>query len=142
MSTEQNKLLARRCFKALADNDQTTLKELLAPDFLAHMPNMPGPLNREAFRQHLGMFAVAFSDGRMTVEDQIAEGDKVVTRATWRAIHSGNFQGLPPTGRQVAIGAIIVQRLKEGKIVEYWPLFDMMGLMQQLGLVPPSQSAR
>jgi predicted ester cyclase len=59
-----------------------------------------------------------------------------------RAIHSGNFQGVAPTGKQIAVGGTIVQRIKEGRIVEHWPFFDWMGMMQQLGMVPPPQPAK
>jgi len=131
----QNKAIARRFFEA-------SDAELLAPDLVVHLPGAPAPLNREALLQEISMFNTAFSDGHIMVEDQIAEGDKVATRVTWRGIHSGNFQSLPPTGKQIAMGAIVVQRIKEGKIVEHWPLFDLMGMMQQLGLVPPPQPTR
>jgi len=136
MTSEQNKVIARRFFEA-------SEVELLAPDIVVHFPGAPGPLNREALLQEVSMFNAAFSDRLIMVEDQIAEGDKVATRVTLQAIHSlGDFLGHPPTGKQIAIGAIIVQRIKEGKIVEHWPLFDMMGLMQQLSLVPPPQPTR
>jgi steroid delta-isomerase-like uncharacterized protein len=135
MSTEQNKAIVRRFFEGHA-------VELLAPDLVVHIPGAPAPLNREAFLQVLSMHDTAFSDGHTVIEDQIAEGDKVATRITWRGIHSGSYQGLPPTGKQIAMSATVVQRIKEGKIVEHWPLFDLLGMMQQLGLIPSSQAAR
>jgi len=133
MTTEQNKAIARRFFEA-------SDVELLSPDLVVHYPGAPAPLNREELMQELSIFNTAFSDRHMMVEDQIAEGDKVTTRITWRGIHSGNFQGLPPTGKQIVMDATIVQRIKEGKIVEHWPLFNLMGMMQQLGLIPPPQA--
>ncbi|HEY1408671.1 MAG TPA: ester cyclase [Promineifilum sp.] len=135
MTTEQNKALARRVLEAIGANDQARLKELLAPDFVAHQPG--GPQNGQAFVQHLSSFRLAFSDSEFTVEEQIAEGDRIATRATWQAIHSGDFQGLPPTGKQIAISAIFFGRIREGKFVENRSLFDQMSLMQQLGLIPP-----
>ena len=135
MTTEQNKALARRVLEAIGANDQARLKELLAPDFVAHQPG--GPQNGQAFVQHLSGFRLAFSDSEFTVEEQIAEGDRIATRATWQAIHSGDFQGLPPTGKQIAISAIFFGRIREGKFVESRSLFDQMSLMQQLGLIPP-----
>lgn len=135
MTTEQNKALARRVLEAIGANDQARLKELLAPDFVAHQPG--GPQNGQAFVQHLSSFRLAFSDSEFTVEEQIAEGDRIATRATWQAIHSGDFQGLPPTGKQIAISAIFFGRIREGKFVESRSLFDQMSLMQQLGLIPP-----
>ncbi len=83
-------------------------------------------------------FNAAFSELHFSIEDLIAEGDKVVARTTSRAIHSGDYQGLPPTGKQIAFSGITVERIKDGKIVERWASYDMMGLMQQLGLVPSS----
>ena len=137
----QNKAIARRFFEAFEANDQAAFNEVLAPDLVAHT-HAPGPVNRETMLQGVSMFNAAFSELHFTIEDLITEGDKVVARTTLRAVHSGNFQGLPPTGKQIAMDAIIVQRIKEGKIAEHWPLFDLMGMMQQLGLVPPPQPSR
>jgi predicted ester cyclase len=93
--------------------------------------------------QGLGMISAAFSDSHYTVEDQIAEGDKVATRPTWRAIHSaGDFQGLPPAGKQVVVLGISIERIQDGKIVERWVSYDQIGMMQQLGLIPPPQASR
>jgi steroid delta-isomerase-like uncharacterized protein len=141
MTSEQNKAVARRFFEALGANDQATLKELLAPDFVAHHSATPGPLSREALLQGISMISAAFSDNHYTIEDQIAEGDRVATRVTWRAIHSGDFQGLSPTGKQVVVSGIAVERHKDGKIVERWVNHDQLGLIQQIGIVPP-QPAR
>lgn len=135
MSNEQIKAIVRRFVEASVESDQGPMKELLASDFVAHQPG--GPQDREAFLQHLRGFLVAFSDSRFSVEEQIAEGDKVMTRATWRATHSGDFQGVRPTGKQIAISAILIERLEDGKIVEHRGLFDQLSMMQQLGLVPP-----
>ncbi len=142
MTTEENKAIVRRYVEAHAANDQAALKEVLAPDPVAHRASSTDSLNREALLQGISMFSAAFSDRQFTMEDQIAEGDKVMTRYTWRGTHSGDFQGLPPTGKQVAISAFFVQRIQEGKIVEFWHLFDQLALMQQLGLVPPPQPTR
>ena len=135
MTNEQNKALMRRFLESSIADDQTTFRELLAPDFVAHLAG--GPQNREAFLQQNKVFVLAFSDRQFTVKDQVAEGDKVVARATWQGTHSGYFQGLPPTGKRIKISAFIIDRIKDGKIVEHWSLFDQMGMMQQLGLVPP-----
>jgi steroid delta-isomerase-like uncharacterized protein len=86
------------------------------------------------------MFWGAFSDSHYTIEDQVGEGDKVATRMTWRATHTGDFQGLPPTGKQIAVSGITITRIKDGKIVEHWPSIDQLGMMQQLGVIPaPAQ---
>jgi steroid delta-isomerase-like uncharacterized protein len=140
MSTEQNKALARRFLEASVASDQAAFMDLLAPDFVAHLA--AGPQDREAFVQHNNVFGQAFTDKHFTLKDQIAEGDKVVARATWRATHTGEFRGLPPTGKQIAISAFIIDRVKNGKIVEHWSLFDQMSMMQQLGIVPSPQTTK
>ena len=140
MTTEQNKAIVRRFFESLGGNDQATLYELLSSDLVAHMPGMPGPLSRELMLQGASMFSAAFSDQHYTVEDQIADGDKVATRTTWQATHSaGNFQGVSPTGKRVVASGISIERIQDGKIVERWLTYDQIGMMQQLGLIPPPQ---
>jgi steroid delta-isomerase-like uncharacterized protein len=136
MTTEQNKAIVRRYFEG------GHAAELLSPDFVVHLPGAPVPQNRESFLQEMSLYDAAFSDSHAVVEDQIAEGDKVVTRVTWQGTHSSNFQGLSPTGKQIVMAGTVVQRIKDGKIVEHWPIFDSMGMMQQLGLIPPPQSNR
>jgi steroid delta-isomerase-like uncharacterized protein len=140
MSTEQNKTLMRRFLEASVDPDEAAFKALLASDFVAHIPG--GPANREAFVQHNYRYVAAFSDTQYEVEDLVAEGDQVVARATWRGTHTGAFMGLPPTGKQLAVGAVITERFRDGKSAEHWSLFDSLSMMQQLGLVPPPQPAR
>lgn len=140
MTAEQNKALMRRFLEATVASDQTALKELLAPDFVAHIPG--GLQNRDGFLQHNNVFLVAFSDRDFEVQDLIAEGDRVTARTIWRGTHSGEFQGVPPTGKQIAISAFIVERIRDGKMVEHWGLFDQLSVMQQLGLVPPPQPVR
>ena len=138
MSTEQKKAIVRRFFQGFEARDQAALKAVLASDLVAHHPGSPEPVNREALLQTISAFGAAFSDQEYTMEEQIAEGDSVVTRTTWNATHSGEFQGQPPTGRQVAVEGIAVDRIEGGKIVEHRVLMDTMGLMRQVGLVPPA----
>ena len=84
----------------------------------------------------MGAARVAFPDFHHTVEDLVAEGDKVVPRLTLRGTHQGDFQGLPPTGKQVTFSGINVMRLEDGKIVEHWSIGDTLGMLQQLGAIP------
>ena len=136
MSTEQKKAVVRRFFEAFEAGDRARLRELLAPNVAVHHPGSSEPLNREALLQTIATYRAAFSDQQYTIEEQIAEDNKVVTRTTWRATHSGEFQGQPPTGNEIAITGIATDRVEDGKIVEHHVLMDTMGLMQQLGLVP------
>ncbi len=82
------------------------------------------------------MFRQAFPDSYFTVEDMIAEGDKVATRKTFHGTHQGEFMGIPPTGQQVSIGLIDIVRIVDGRVVEHWAMGDNLGMMQQLGVIP------
>jgi predicted ester cyclase len=87
------------------------------------------------------MFRQAFPDSYFTIEDMIAEGDKVVTRKTFHGTHEGEFMGIPPTRRRVSISLIDIVRIAGGRVVEHWSLADNLGMMQQLGVIPqPGQS--
>jgi predicted ester cyclase len=132
---EQNKALIRRFIEESGKNDQTVYRELMAPDFVAHLAL--GPQDRETFLQHSSAFTQAFSDIRITLLEQTAEGELVTTRVTWRGVHSGDFRGMPSTGKQIAILAFMTERIRDGKVVEHWSLFDQMSMMQQLGVIPP-----
>jgi predicted ester cyclase len=128
--SEENKTVVRQYF------DRWGTQESLALDFVAHMPGAPEPMNREAFIQFQGVILSAFPDFAPTLEDQIAEGDKVVNRLVFHGTHKGDFQGMPPTGQRVNITAITIERVAGGKIVEHWIEFDALGMMQQIGAVP------
>lgn len=139
MTSEQNKAIVRRFWKAYEANDQDTLNEVLSLDLVAKAPGAPGPQNREMHLQGISAFNAAFSDRNFKVEELIAEGDAVATRTTLQGIHTGEFQGLPPTGKQILATGLTIERIKDGKIVERWFSFDVRGVMQELGLVAPSQ---
>ncbi len=83
------------------------------------------------------MFRAAFPDMRLTVEDMIAEGDRVVDRITWQATHQGELMGVSPSGNSVRVTEMHISRIAEGKIVERWGQPDMLGMMRQLGVIPP-----
>jgi predicted ester cyclase len=87
------------------------------------------------------MYLTAFPDLHLTIEDLIAEGDKVVDRQTARGTHQGTFMGIPPTGKQITVTAMNISRIVGGKIVEHWVELDTLGMLQQLGVVPmPGQA--
>jgi len=143
MTTEQNKAIVRRFYQAFEANDQNTLNEVLAPDLVAYSGHQPGPQNREVHVQGIRGWNEAFGETTFAIEDQLAEGDEVATRVTMRSVHNaGEFQGLPPTGKKIEIAGITIERIKDGKIVERQVLSDWLGMMQQLGLVPPPQANR
>lgn len=138
MTTEQNKAIVSRFFEAFAADDQEALNELLAPVLVAYSHGAPSPQNRETHLQGISMWHAAFIDTRFTIEEQIAEGDKVASRMTMQSVHNGgDFMGLPPSGKQIEVSAVTIERIKDGKIVERRVESDWLGMMQQLGLVPP-----
>ncbi len=117
--------------------------ELVAPEVLEHNPVVPGQgPGREGFKQSLAMALTAFPDGHLTIEDMVAEDDKVVVRSTARATHRGEFMGIPPMNKQMTIAGIDIWRYEGGKRVESWRQWDILGLLQQLGVVlSPGQSS-
>ena len=134
MPTEQNKVLVSQFLKRL-DESLSIIEEVCTSQFVAHIPGSIQPIDREGFRQFVSLFYLAFPDLRHTVEDQVAEGDKVVSRLTVEGTHQGPFQGMAPTGKQVKFTDIMISRIEDGKIRELWAQFDALGLLQQLGLL-------
>ena len=137
MSTEENKVLLRRLFEEVWNQGNlATVDELLATDYVLHDPAhlVHGP---EGFKAYVSAFRAAFPDMHATIEDQIAQEDKVAMRFTVRATHKGEFQGIPPTGKQVILTGTDIQRIAGGKIAENWVNLDALGMLQQLGVLPP-----
>jgi len=136
--SEENKALARRAWETLADNPDV-LDEVYAPDVVWHEPDQE-IRGLEQAKQFVTTYETAFPDMNVTVEDVIAEGDKVVTRVTLRGTHQGETEEFgPPTGRQVELKGITISRIEGGKIVEDWDAYDNLSAMQQLGLAPEQQ---
>ncbi len=136
MTEETNKATIRRIVEEIQNGDNLALlDELVAPNFVNHTPAPGLPPDGEGIKQLLSMFRAAFPDGSMTIEDMIAEGDKVVSCKTYRGTHQGEFMGIPPTGRHVTVGLIDIMRLVDGKVVEHWNVGDDLGLLQQLGVI-------
>jgi steroid delta-isomerase-like uncharacterized protein len=134
--TEQNKAIVRSNYEAADKNELTTFSEQLASDLVLHYPGMPGPLNREALIQMMNVMFSGLTQRQHVFEDQIAEGDKVATRLTLHAVHTGEFQGMPATGKQIVVPQIAIHRIQNGKIVEVWVSSDDISMMKQLGLMP------
>ena len=134
MSAEENKALARRAWENMDDPD--IIDEVYAPDVVWHEPDQDIQGTEQA-KQFIAMYKTAFPDLNATVEDVIAEGDKVVTRVTLRGTHQGEIEEFgPPTGRQIESKGITISRIEGGKIVEDWDSYDNLSVMQQLGLAP------
>jgi steroid delta-isomerase-like uncharacterized protein len=139
---ESNKVLMRQFWAVWEQGNVDLLDELLAPEYINHTlaaPDLPpGP---EGVKEVVSMFHSAMSDLKVVVEDMIAEGDKVATRYALEGTHEGELFGAPPTGKQLSIKSITVERVSEGKIREHWRVTDEMGMMRQLGAfaVPEEQ---
>jgi steroid delta-isomerase-like uncharacterized protein len=133
MSAEENKALVRRWFEELDKRNFDIIDELISEDYIDHNPPLPDlPPGREGVRQSSLRLNAAFPDAIHILEDQMAEGDKVMTRLTTRATFQGEIFGLKPTGSLVEVSGIAVHRIVDGRLVEHWAHLDMAGFMQQL----------
>lgn len=139
MSVEESKAIMRQYFKgAWEQGNIGLLDELLAPDYINHSPATPdlstGP---QEVKEVVSMFRNAMPDLRVVIEEMLAEGDKVATRYALEGTHRGELFGIAPTGQQLSIKSITVERVAEGKIWEHWRVTDEMGILRQLGVFPP-----
>jgi steroid delta-isomerase-like uncharacterized protein len=141
MSAEENKALVRRFVEEFWNEGNTTAAdELMAIDAVIYMPTGE-VVNLDGLKSFAGTFRGSFPDWHSTVEELIAEGDKVAERWTARGTHRGELRGIPPTGMRVEVPGSVFYRIVGGKIVEFRGLFNMMSLMQQLGVIPTPQQA-
>ena len=138
MSTEENKRLVRRFYQELDEGNLDAMDDLVAEDYQDHSPPpFPGLApGREGLKQVFRLFWDAAPGGTHGIEDQIAEGDKVVTRLTARGVHEGDLPGIPATGRPVTMTATVIHRIENGKLAEKWSDKDLLGFLQQLGVLP------
>lgn len=138
MSTTEaeNKELVRRCVNdVLSEGNLARLDEYFADDYIEHTTAAPEGIERlEAVRDHYAGIREAMPDFDVEVEELIAEGNEVVQRSRQTGTHEGEFMKLEPTGTTVESEGIVINRIEEGQLVESWPLVDMMGLMEQLGV--------
>ena len=138
MSTEENKAIVRRWMEECYNQGNLAVAdELIAPDYVNHSAPLGQVPGVEGEKQYATMIRSAYPDFHVAIEDQIAEGDKVVTRYTVRGTHEGEFMGIPPTDKQITVTGVHIHRIAGGKVVEGWSEFDQLGALQQLGVVPP-----
>ena len=137
MSGEEQKAVVRRWIEAWNAQDLDSAVDLLAPEYVRHDANLPDVVGPGAQREFIAGVLSAFPDLDLTPEQFIAEEDLVVVRHVVRGTHRGEFLGVPATGRQVTFQAIDIFRLSGNKIVEQWVVMDALGLLQQIGAVPP-----
>ena len=136
MSTEENKAIVRRLLEeGFNQRNLALFDELYAPNFVYHLGSTTIE-GVEAFKQFTLMNIASVPDLHFTIEDQVAEGDTVVTRWIVSGTHKGDLMGVPPTGKQATVTGIGINHFANGKIVENWTNMDVLGLLQQLGVVP------
>ena len=139
MSAEENKAVVRREVEELYNHtgNLDAADEIFAPDYVSYEPTSGETRGIEGARQFAATFREAFPDLECTIEDMIAEGDKVVMRFRGGGTHQGDTEAFgPATGKRMEMTGITIKRLSGGKIVEAWTNFDALGMMRQLGLIP------
>lgn len=138
MSSEhKNKTIVRRFFEESWKGDLDIVDEMTARDYVGHDPANPEPVRGpEGVKRFISTYRAAFPDLRITVEEQLAEGDLVATRWTSRGTQSGELMGIEPTGKQVTLSGMTISRLVDGELVEEFHNWDTFGLMQQLDPTP------
>ena len=138
MGTAENQQLVRDMFeRAINQRDESVFDEFIDPSYVNYDMPMPEP-GPSGLRALMGGFFTAFPDMRITVEQTVGEDDLVSTRGYFEGTHEGDFMGVPATGNKVNIKYMDIWRVADGKAVENWVRLDMLGLMQQLGVVPTS----
>jgi len=138
MSTEKNKAIARQFGEEVFNQGNTrAIDELMPANFIEHNDLPAGlPSGREGVKVMLTMLHGAFPDFHATIDDIVAEGDRVVVRSTWDGTQKGEFLGIPTSGKHFTIPVIDIMRIGDNKVVEHWGVIDRLGMMQQLGTVP------
>ena len=138
--TEENKAIARREYEEIWNQGKLDVAdEILDASYAPRGLGVELPPGPEGFKPFVSMYRSAFPDIHFTIEDQIAEGDKVVLRWTARATHKGELMGIPATGKQIEVTGIDITQHVGGKIVASWNNWDALGMMEQLGVVPPME---
>ncbi|MBF6465605.1 ester cyclase [Nocardia beijingensis] len=140
MSLEANKALVRRFYVEIDAGNLDAMDDLVAEDYIDHSPPpFPGLApGREGLKQAFRMFWDA-TPGRHVIEDQLAEGDRVVTRLTAYGRHTGDLPGIPATGNELKTTGTAIHRIADGKITEKWSDKDVLGFLQQLGVLPAAE---
>jgi steroid delta-isomerase-like uncharacterized protein len=137
MTAEANKIAMRRFLEFVNTASESLAQDLISPDAIFHVPGSPEPMRGPVgYLAIIGMMRAGFPDIQWTLEETVAEGDKVAARFTMRGTHRGTFFGVPPTGRMIVVQAMNIYRLSGGQFVEEHGQPDMLGLLQQIGAVP------
>ena len=130
MSLEENKAIVRRFIEAYNKQNLDLFNDLVAPDYVDHTHHERGPEN---LKQRMKIGFKAFPDWHETIEDIIAEGDKVWVRPTYTGTHKGEFGGITPTGKKITAKNVDIYRIVNGKFVEYWSVTDDLNILKPMG---------
>ena len=137
MTAESNKIVMGRFLEFINTASESLAQELISPNAIFHVPGRPEPMRGPAgYLAIIGMMRGGFPDIQWTLEEMVAEGDKVAARFTMQGTHQGTFFGFPPSGKKIAVQAMNIYRLSDGQFVEEYGQPDMLGLLQQIGAVP------
>jgi steroid delta-isomerase-like uncharacterized protein len=140
MSAEENRALIRRFLEELFNqHDMAAIERYIAADYVDHVLPPGVPPDRAGFTQFIGAFFQALPDFHYTIDDVLADGDRVAVRLTAQGTQQGEFNGIPPTGKRATWGEMHIGRIKDGAIVEHWGQIDNLGMLQQLGVIPGPQ---
>ena len=136
------KHIVRRLIEEPWTGNIAVIDELIGPGYIGYDPSAPEPIRGPAgAKTQIQQYIDGFSDGRITVDDQIAEGDKVASRWTARGTQTGEVAGIAPTGKGVTVSGLTISRLESGMVVEEWTTWDTLGMLVQLGVIPaPTQA--
>jgi steroid delta-isomerase-like uncharacterized protein len=143
MKTHELKVIATEFFNEVWNqHDVSAIDRLFAPDFVDHYLSTPRSPDREGFKQECTFYLTAMPDTSITIEDQIAEGDRIASRVVFRGTNTGPFGPMPPTGKSTEVTGCIILRIDDGLIVERWGNIDDLGALRQLGVLPAMPDER
>jgi len=144
MAETNNKTVIRRFVEEGLNKRNTALiDEVYAMEYIGHDPERPAPRRVEDLKQGMaGLLGKVFPDAQYSIESLVAEGDMVVWRWTFRATHQGELMGIPPTGKSITFSGVNIFRMANGKVVEDWVYRDTVGMLRQLGAMPPPGQGR
>jgi len=138
MTLEENKTIVRRWIEAYNKRNLDLFDEFIAPDYVDHT----NKVGREGLKQLFDMGLKGFPDWHETIEDIIAEGDKVWVRLAYTGTHTGEFMGLPPTGKKITSKAVDIYRIVNGKLAEYWNVTDNINIFKQIGAIEITEKGK
>ena len=138
MSLEKNKTIVRGFIEAYNERKLNLIDDFVSPDYIDHSNNV----GREGLKQMIAIGLIAFPDWHETIEDIIAEGNKVWVRLTYTGTHKSQFMGLTPTGKKITSKAVDIYRIADGKLAEYWNVTDNVNIFKQVGAIEVTEKGK